>query len=632
MNKHRENMNKHLLFIILLLILSPLSLFAKVKSMTIDGVKYTINGVGTNATVSVRVVNKYRMPVNLIIPQKVVIDNREYPVTKIESRAFADCERLVSIVIPNSVTKLGEQAFYNCSSLINAVLPDDAKADIYKGDYGFGKGGIFKGCTALQDVRGTTIPYPKYVVYETIFACDEVPFYQLVQKKGAVTLSEIKSNVSFNDFALERVKQPVEEWQKRKEYETLAQWESRVTDANRSKMINEYMAEARINYIKDYAPTYISGNIESYNEDYQFFVIETTNLGTIYASVPASEKDAFQKDWDKVQINPKYGILDGQLAIIDCTFNYNDKTYNTPQKYDEDDFTQMAVNITPLSALKEYENLMASEGDNKNKSKHFDPDVIDIDIPLSKKINKNTFAVIIGNEDYQRVAPVEYAMNDARIFAKYCNRTLGIPEKNVRSYYNATYGDIVAALEDIKNISDAFNGDINVIFYYAGHGVPDESNRNAYLLPIDATGTQIDVCYPLDKLYSQLGNLNAKYVAAFIDACFSGSLRGEGMLASARGIRLRPRDVGATGNLVVISAASADQSAFPYHEKNHGLITYFLLKKLYDNKGEVTFGDLADYISAEVSKQSIVENKKPQKPSIKWSINLSDKWRKITLK
>ena len=285
-----------------------------------------------------------------------------------------------------------------------------------------------------------------------------------------------------------------------------------------------------------------------------------------------------------------------------------------------------------LSAIREYEQMMASnQSEGQTSKKRFDPDVIDIEIPATDVNNSNTFAVIIGNEDYQRVAPVDYAMNDARIFAKYCNRTLGIPESNIRTYYNSTFGDIVAAMDDIKSISQAYNGDLNVIFYYAGHGVPDESNRNAYLLPIDATGTQPEVCYSLDKLYSQLGELDAHSVVAFIDACFSGSLRGEGMLASARGIKLRPRDVSASGNLVVMSAASADQSAFPYPEKNHGLFTYFLLKRLNDTKGNVAIGDLADYIVSEVSRQSIVENKKAQKPTVKWSNAMNDTWRNVKL-
>lgn len=603
------------------------------KSVVIDGVKYTLNGKGPTAYFSVSVADKNALPENLVIPAKVLIDNREYPVVKVEKLGFKGCKRLKTLILPNTISEFGRFAFMDCTSLTSVIMPDEAKAEIYEGDYGFGAGGIFKGCTALQDVRGTNVPYPNYVVYETIWECKEVPFYQTVERIGAVTMSHTKGFDSFLDYAIERVKNPIEQWQKRKDYETLAQWEARVTDANRAKMIKEYMLEARNSFLKENVPPVLTGAIDDYNFEYEFFSINTPNFGTIYASVPASEKDDFRSRWNQVKINPVYGILDGQIAVLDCTFSLDGKEYKSPQQYEEDDLTQMAINITPLATLREYEQMMASQqGEGKNNVKQFEPDVIDIEIPSNPASNTSTFAVIIGNEDYQRVAHVEYALNDARIFAKYCNRTLGLPESNIRTYYNATFGDIVAAMEDIAHISNAYNGDINVIFYYAGHGVPDENNRKAYILPIDATGTQPEVCYPLDKLYEQLGALNAHSVVAFIDACFSGSLRGEGMLASARGIKLRPRESMTSGNMVVLSAASGDQTAMPYHEKNHGLFTYYILKKLNDTKGDVALGDLAEYVTTEVSKQAIVENKKNQKPTVKWSQDMTDKWREIQLR
>ena len=602
--------------------------------MVIDGIRYTLNGIGTNATVSVKAVDKKALPVHVVIPAQILIEGREYPVTKLEKEAFSNCKELVSIVVPPTVNHYGQFAFLNCTALTTAILSDEAKADINKGNYGYGGGGIFKGCTSLQDVRGANVPYPKYVVYETIWKCEEVPFFQNVERMGAVTMSRMQNNLSFADYALNRVKEPIEQWQKRKDYETIAQWEERVNDTNRKKMIQEYTAEARNAFVKDNTPPALFGTIESYNEEFGFFTINTANMGSLYVSVPQADKAYFEKNWNNVQLKPTYGILDGELAVLDCVYRLGDKEYTSAQKYDEDDLTALAVNITPLAALREYERMMAQSAKEGNASKKqtASPDEIDINIPSAETVNSNTFAVIIGNEDYRRVASVDYAMNDARIFAKYCNRALGIPETNIRTYYNSTYGDIVAAMEDIEEIASAYNGDLNVIFYYAGHGVPDESNRRAFLLPIDATGAQTEVCYPLDTLYERLGGLNAHAVVAFIDACFSGSLRGDGMLASARGIKLRPKDVAATGNLVVLSAASADQSALPFHDKNHGLFTYYLLKKLNDSKGEATMGELADYVSQEVAKQSVVENKKPQKPNVKWSTALNDSWRAMKLK
>lgn len=54
---------------------------------------------------------------------------------------------------------------------------------------------------------------------------------------------------------------------------------------------------------------------------------------------------------------------------------------------------------------------------------------LDINIPETNEENKKTFAVIIGNENYERVTKVKYALNDAKVFASYCKKTLGLLRK-----------------------------------------------------------------------------------------------------------------------------------------------------------------------------------------------------------
>ncbi len=162
---------------------------------------------------------------------------------------------------------------------------------------------------------------------------------------------------------------------------------------------------------------------------------------------------------------------------------------------------------------------------------------LDINIPETNEENKKTFAVIIGNENYERVTKVQYALNDAKVFASYCRKTLGLPKDNIPIYRDATYGTMLSALDDIKSIASAFEGDLNVIFYYAGHKrAQAESDKTAYLLPVDASGQQYrGYCLSTKRLYDTLNGLHTKRVLVFMDACFSGAQRGEGMLASARG-------------------------------------------------------------------------------------------------
>ena len=257
---------------------------------------------------------------------------------------------------------------------------------------------------------------------------------------------------------------------------------------------------------------------------------------------------------------------------------------------------------------------------------------IDTDIPVTGIRQDNTFAVIIGNENYQSVAKVPYAANDAKIFAEYCKRTLGLPEENVTVYTDATYGKMLGALQRISNIADAYNGNISIIFYYAGHGIPDDASREAFILPIDADGTIKESCLSLSRLYSSLARLNARRVTAFLDACFSGAERGNGMLASARGVAIKPKQNAIDGNVVVFTAVTGDQTAFPYKPSEHGLFTYYLLKKLKESRGNVSLGELSDYITTNVKQRSIVVNNKLQTPVVIPSDRLSTTWRTLPLR
>ena len=256
---------------------------------------------------------------------------------------------------------------------------------------------------------------------------------------------------------------------------------------------------------------------------------------------------------------------------------------------------------------------------------------VDKSIPKIKTNNKNTFAVIIANENYEEETQVEYALNDGEIFKTYCQDVLGLPETNIHYRENATLNNILAELDWMKQISLAFGNEAKFIFYYAGHGIPDEATGDSYLLPVDGRGNMLATGYSLKKLYETSGGLAAKDVTVFMDACFSGAVRNGGMMASARGVAIKAKQSAPQGNMIVFSAAQGDETAYPYKEKGHGLFTYYLLKKLQETKGDVTMGELADYITSEVKKRSIVVNGKLQTPLVTFSNSATD-WRNWKLK
>lgn len=260
--------------------------------------------------------------------------------------------------------------------------------------------------------------------------------------------------------------------------------------------------------------------------------------------------------------------------------------------------------------------------------------VSDVDnLPMASVTdNDNTFAVIFANEHYRREAAVEYAQNDGQMFKKYCESLLGLPARNIHYVEDATFNDFQAELDWLSKVGKAYGKDANIIVYYAGHGIPDEQGNHAYLLPTDGIGDNVNTGYSLNRLYALLSELEAQKITVFLDACFSGSKRGEGMLASARGVAIKTKSESPKGNLVVFSAATSDETAYPFEENGHGLFTYFLLKKLKETSGRCSLGELSDYLTTQVTRHSIVVNSKSQTPCITASPALQNTWRYLKLK
>lgn len=257
---------------------------------------------------------------------------------------------------------------------------------------------------------------------------------------------------------------------------------------------------------------------------------------------------------------------------------------------------------------------------------------VDNNIITNPSNNRNTFAVIIGNEKYKNEVDVPFANNDSRIFYQYVDKTLGVPAEQIRLVENAGYNDIRMAVNWLVKAMQVCRGKGKAIVYYAGHGIPNESDMSSYLLPVDGIGNDPGSAYSLKELYDRLGSVEAQSVTVFLDACFCGSKREEGMLTSARGIALKVKQSSPQGNMIIFSAAQGDETAYPYEEKRHGLFTYYLLKKLQETKGNVTLGSLSDYLTEEVSRQSFVKNNKIQSPTVNVSTPLKNNWRNMRLR
>lgn len=257
------------------------------------------------------------------------------------------------------------------------------------------------------------------------------------------------------------------------------------------------------------------------------------------------------------------------------------------------------------------------------------PSDVDLDIPVTELVNDKAFAVIIANEDYQQEQNVPFAIHDGEVFKDYCMQLLGIPEKNIHLVTNATLNNIRYEVDWLAATLEAYQGEARGVFYYSGHGMPDETSRNAYLLPVDGYGSNMASGFGLDALYAQLGAAGAEQVFYFVDACFSGATREGDMLAESRGVTVNSKAGVLEGNAVAFSAAQGNETAYAYKEQSHGMFTYYLLKKLKETRGDITAGELADYLHENVSRMSAIEGMRAQHPSAN---GVMTEWRTLKLK
>jgi hypothetical protein len=264
---------------------------------------------------------------------------------------------------------------------------------------------------------------------------------------------------------------------------------------------------------------------------------------------------------------------------------------------------------------------------------------IDYKVPETNAVKQNTYALIIGNEDYKKYqtslsaeANVKFAMNDAKIFKKYCRKTLGIPEENIKLGINRISSQMKRDIKWLISRAKYGGPNVNLIFYYAGHGFPNPKNSEKYLMPVDITGSQVTDGIKLSKLYSQLVEYPANKVTVFLDACFSGGGRKQGLLA-ARAVKIEPKKNPInTGNLVVFSGSSGEQESLFHKEKQHGIFTYYLLKKIQETEGDVTYESLRNYLQKKVPMKAIDLFYKEQVPEVNISQDVKNKWKNWKLK
>ena len=447
--------------------------------------------------------------------------------------------------------------------------------------------------------------------------------------------TEWEKNLDASEEIQKYVENCVNTWQKKGKFEKTIDYQKRVNKETLKYKTSEFTQQAidssalaRFNW---------KNKTNNYDADNENFKITLNDFGDILVHVPLAEAPTFDSNFQALKFNKPKFVYNQQflLSYVEIINPANNK------KYIADLRNNLAYNsqtfIFNINDIDIDVSAQLSVNAQKNTLVNAVPDV-DIEIPKTQKYQPNIYVLAIGNEDYTKYQPdlksesnVDFARNDATVFATYCEKVLGIPNENITLLKDAISSQMRREINRLLTKAQYAGENTELIFYYSGHGFPYDENKDgqsdeSYIMPVDISGSNVVEGIKLSQLYKDLTQFPSKKITVILDACFSGGGRNAGLLsAKAVKIKVDTKSV-QKGNLVVFSASSGEQESLFYKEKSHGMFTYFFLKKLKETKGEVTYDDMAKYVKQIVPLTSSDKNYKTQNPEVKVSPDVQNTW------
>ena len=101
---------------------------AYAQKVFIDSVYYTLDNTAMTAQIAVQSNNT--AVGDIVINDTVTYEGANYAVTSMADDAFAYCNQLTSIVLPQTLRNLGKNAFLSCTRLTSCIIPDSTITEI----------------------------------------------------------------------------------------------------------------------------------------------------------------------------------------------------------------------------------------------------------------------------------------------------------------------------------------------------------------------------------------------------------------------------------------------------------------------------------------------------------------------
>lgn len=142
-----------------------------------------------------------------------------------------------------------------------------------------------------------------------------------------------------------------------------------------------------------------------------------------------------------------------------------------------------------------------------------------------KKEYTNSWALVIGINEYQHLSPLGHAKNDAEDIAKLLVSAFDFKKENVFLLIDkeATQEAIRGVFNEFTKASKVQTND-RLLVFFAGHGHTVKSHRGevGFLVPVDGEAEDVKTLIRWDELTRGADLIPAKHIFFIMDACYGG--------------------------------------------------------------------------------------------------------------
>ncbi len=217
----------------------------------------------------------------------------------------------------------------------------------------------------------------------------------------------------------------------------------------------------------------------------------------------------------------------------------------------------------------------------------------------------DSWALVIGIDDYRNAYPLSFACNDARAVYQILIDAFDFPEPNVTLLTDkeASQASIREAFLRFRYTAEPND---RILVFFAGHGHTEASRRGevGFLVPVDGDPDRVSSLIRWDELTRNADLFAAKHVFFVMDACYGGLARTRGLPSGSMRFL---KDMLQRFSRQVLTAGKADEvvsdSGGPL--PGHSLFTGHFLQALQGEaatpEGVITANTVMAYVYERVS-------------------------------